>query len=222
MTGRTIAIGDIHGCATALEALIDEIQPGNSDTLVTLGDYVDRGIDSARVLEICLDLVATCNLIPIIGNHELMMLRAFESQQEYGFWQQYGGSATLASYGGDVNLIPQHHLVFLRHCQPYHEDENFIYVHANYDPDCPMSEQPDRLLFWEHITDEVPDVHLSGKTVICGHTPQQSGDVRDLGHVKIIDTFCYGDQWLTALDVNSGFIWQANNNGIVRESSLEQ
>ena len=75
---RTIAIGDIHGCSIALGALIDgnELEP--DDTIIPLGDYVDRGIDSKGVLDRLIELRDRCNLVPILGNHDQMMLHARE------------------------------------------------------------------------------------------------------------------------------------------------
>ena len=218
--GRTIAIGDIHGCAIALETLLDEVDPQPSDTIVGLGDYVDRGLESSRVVEIMIDLVSHCRLIPLIGNHELMMFKALNDPKEFDFWFQFGGNATLASYGNSIRNIPQHHLTFLSHCVRFYETDTHFFVHANYDADMPLEEQPDSLLFWEHIGDFPPSLHYSGKTAIVGHTPQVDGDIRDLGHVKVIDTFCYGDQWLTSLDVDEGIIVQANNQGHLRTSML--
>ena len=95
---RTIAIGDIHGCASALDRLLYEIQPTQTDTIIGLGDYVDRGMESARVIETLIDLVSRCRLIPLIGNHELMMYKALQgNEKDFGFWYQHGGSATLAT-----------------------------------------------------------------------------------------------------------------------------
>ena len=70
---RTIAIGDIHGCATALDRLLVEMQPTNKDTVVGIGDYVDRGMESARTVDILIDLVGKTKFVPLIGNHELMI-----------------------------------------------------------------------------------------------------------------------------------------------------
>ena len=81
----------------------------------------------------------------------------------------------------------------------------------------PLQEQPDQLLFWEHINTFAPQQHFGGKTAIVGHTPQLNGEIRNLGHVQIIDTFCYGDGWLSAVDVTSDKVWQANNFGDFRE-----
>lgn len=218
--GRTIAIGDIHGCEVALDALLDAIAPARQDLVVTLGDYVDRGMNSAAVVQRLVELVPVCKLVPLIGNHEIMMFQALNSRKEYNFWLQHGGTTTVLSYGGDIGRIPQEHLAFLGHCVRYHETEKYIFAHANYDPWLPMAEQPDELLFWQHLLDDVPAPHLSGKTVIVGHTPQPDGVIRNLGHVMVIDTYCYGDQWLTGVDLDRGICWQANNRGEVRKGEI--
>ena len=67
------------------------------------------------------------------------------------------------------------------------------------------------------LRDGIPGPHRSGKAVIVGHTSQKGGEVLDLGHVKCIDTFCYGGGWLTALDVHTGEVWQADRGGNMRE-----
>ena len=218
---RTFAIGDIHGCAVALDTLLEEIQPRPSDTIIGMGDYVDRGPESSRVIEILVGLVSHCRMVPLIGNHEIMMFKAINDPEKFDFWVQFGGNTTLASYGNSLRNIPQHHLTFLSHCVRYHETENHFFVHANYEADTELDEQPDELLFWEHINEFTPSLHFSGKTAIVGHTPQLDGEVRDLGHVKLIDTHCYGGQWLTALDVNNDIVIQANNEGHLRTSRLE-
>src|SRR2546430_524502 len=96
---RTIAIGDIHGWSAALAAIIDAVMPGPDDTIVTLGDYVDRGPDSRGVLEQLVGLAERCHLVPLLGNHEEMMLGAREGRDDLRFWLKNGGGDTLASYG---------------------------------------------------------------------------------------------------------------------------
>ena len=220
---RTIAIGDIHGCAIALQRLLDEIEPKSDDIVIGMGDYVDRGMDSAGVLEILVNLVSTCRFIPLIGNHELMMYKALfgnDKKRDFEFWYQHGGSSTLASYGGSVDGIPQHHLTFLNHCLRYYETEEHFFIHANYVPELPLSEQPDQVSFWKHMQGTPTEPHISGKTAYVGHTPQSAGQVTDHGHVKLIDTYCYGDEWLSAVNVLNGEIWQTNNLGKFRSAVL--
>src|SRR5271157_5082376 len=127
---RTIAIGDIHGCLLALNAILGAIDPQPDDVIVTLGDYVNRGPDSRRVLERLIALAGQCRLVPILGNHDEMLLQA-----RYGLHPRtflgMGGIATLASYGAssppDVSVIPDEHIAFLETCVDYHETETHIF-----------------------------------------------------------------------------------------------
>ncbi len=222
MPNRTIAIGDIHGCVDALRSLLAVIQPDSTDTIIPLGDYIDRGPNSAGVISIMTELISVCTLIPILGNHEIMMNNGLKNRREFEFWMFNGGKQTLQSYGGDMNNMPMHHRTFINFCKPYHETDTHIFLHAAYDHMLPMQQQPDDLLFWTHIDERfMPEPHISGKTVICGHTPQSEGDIGDLGHIKMIDTFCYGDKWLTAYDVDTGEYIQARTDGMLRADRAE-
>ena len=214
---RTIAIGDIHGCGIALNRLLDAIEVDRTDKIVTLGDYVDRGMGSSQVIETLLGLMAKCQLVPLIGNHEIMMFKALQNGgTDLEFWMMHGGQATVSSYGGRFQNIPQDHMTFLSHCLRFHETDTHFFVHACYEPNMPLTEQPDEVVFWQHVNENPPPPHMNGKVAVVGHTPQPDGEILDLGHLKVIDTFCYGDQWLTALDVESGMIWQSNEQGEVR------
>src|SRR5712675_42769 len=97
--GRTIAIGDIHGCSAALAALVRAIDPTELDTLVFLGDYIDRGTDSRGVLEQVLALTERCTVVPLLGNHEEMLLAALEGSSELRYWLRFGGKEARTSYG---------------------------------------------------------------------------------------------------------------------------
>ena len=134
---RTIAIGDIHGCSIALEALIDAINPKSDDTIVPLGDYVDRGIDSKGVLDQLIELQDRCHLVPILGNHDQMMLHARDGRSDFQFWMNCGGDAALDSYGSSrkLDLLPRSHIRFLESCRSYFETDTHIFLHANYRPD---------------------------------------------------------------------------------------
>ncbi|MBX9792313.1 MAG: serine/threonine protein phosphatase [Pirellulales bacterium] len=218
MPARTIAIGDIHGCSTALRALIEGIDPRPDDTIVTLGDYIDRGPDSRGVIETLIGLKQRCRLVLLMGNHEEMLFQAFRGPDDLRFWLQFGGEETLDSYGRSrsLDLIPHEHLLFLRRCRNYFETDTHIFVHASYSTDRRLDETSEQILRWLPITHSTPPPHFSGKTVIVGHTPQESGRILDLGHVKCIDTGCCTGGWLTALDVKSGHNWQANETGEMR------
>ena len=80
-----------------------------------------------------------------------------------------------------------------------------------------MAAEPTETLLWESLKVRQPGPHCSGKTAIVGHTSQKSGEILDLGHLKCIDTRCYGEGWLTAMDVESGQVWQADKNGRLRD-----
>jgi serine/threonine protein phosphatase 1 len=226
MTDRIIAIGDIHGCSKALATLLEAIQPTELDTLVFLGDYIDRGPDSQGVVEQVIALGKRCNVVPLLGNHEEMLLAVLEGgKSEIRFWMTFGGLAALTSYGwrggpdlhrDDVRrLIPGEHVEFVKSCRDYFETVRHIFVHAYYDPYLPLHQQKWGGLRWASLP-PVPERHCSGKVAIVGHTPQRSGDILDLGYLKCIDTLAHAGGWLTGLGVNTGRVWQANEAGVVR------
>src|SRR3990172_5923228 len=99
MPGRIIAIGDIHGYAAALTALLEAFQPRADDTLVALGDYVDRGPDTPRVLDELIALANRCRLVPLLGNHDEMLLELYHGGPGLDDWLKWGGQETLLAYG---------------------------------------------------------------------------------------------------------------------------
>ena len=221
--GRTIAIGDIHGCSEALRTLLKTIRPQGDDTIVCLGDYIDRGPNSRDVIEQIFQLRQQCELITLLGNHELMLLLAKDDAEQLGWWETCGGAATLLSYDDTIESIPESHFKFFEACPLAYETDTHIFVHANYEASIPMDEQNDQVMLWHHLdAGQIPARHISGKQVIVGHTPQVDGDVLDLGHLICIDTYCFGNGWLTALDVDSGEIWQANQAGELRADNEQK
>ncbi|MCA9188392.1 MAG: metallophosphoesterase [Pirellulaceae bacterium] len=213
---RLIAIGDIHGHDTALRSLLEWIDPAACDTIVSLGDYVDRGPQPAGVVDCLLQLQRSCRLIPLLGNHEWMMLATYYHRAELPFWLACGGDSTLRSYGGSLDNVPDAHMDFFGQCHRYYETDRHFFVHANYDPLHDLSDQRDHVLLWQHLTHQIPGPHQNGKVALVGHTPQVSGDVLDLGHLLCIDTYCFGGKWLTAIDAESRQVWQVDPNGTRR------
>ena len=191
----------------------------SDDTIVTLGDYVDRGPESRGVLDTLIGLSDRCRLVPLLGNHDEMLLKICDGQAGLlGEWLLYGGDATVDSYDGRVpQSVPREHLDFFRGCRSFYESDRHIFLHGNYLADLPMERQPLDVLYWDSLKLREPGAHCSGKTVIVGHTAQRSGEILDLGYLRCIDTCCYGDGWLTALDVNTGQTWQADKTGRLRE-----
>lgn len=220
MTSRLIAIGDIHGCRKALEALWAAIEPRPEDTIVTLGDYVDRGPDSKGVIDCLINYQQQCRLVAIYGNHEEMMLNVVKENQPPHLWLQHGGVDTLDSYGfiGNLKVIPDAHHQFFDAMVNYYETADHIFTHANYDPNRPFEKQDIYHLRWLKLTESTPGPHISGKRVFVGHTHDRGGQIFDGGHIVCLDSYCYGGGWLTAMDVHSGKIWQANRQGAIRSN----
>ena len=91
MPQRVIAIGDIHGCAEALRSIVNIIEPQADDTIITLGDCVDRGPASKQVIEELLQLKERCHLVALLGNHEEMMLNFLDGKPQPDDWLEVGG-----------------------------------------------------------------------------------------------------------------------------------
>ena len=174
---RYFAIGDIHGCVDKLTALMGLIRVDwAEDTVVFLGDYVDRGPDSKPVVDYVMELREKYGRVVCLrGNHEAMFLNYLDRREEQMFlWN--GGRETLKSYGIDPDAedrktkIPPKHLEFFRTLLPCYETGKYLFVHAGVRPDIPMELQDPHDLIWirhEFFTAE----HGLKKTVVFGHTP---------------------------------------------------
>ncbi|MDR0902322.1 MAG: serine/threonine protein phosphatase [Opitutaceae bacterium] len=220
---RILAIGDIHGSLAALETLVSGLSIQKTDTLVTLGDYVDRGPDSRGVVDYLLALRGRANLVTLLGNHEAAMMDSRRDRKMLTQWiMLFGGEATLDSYGvPGLAEVPRGHWDFFEGCRLYYETETEFFVHAGVAPGLPLDRQPAEVLLWERFETAKP--HCSGKRMICGHTIQPGNVPRDLGHAVCIDTAAYaGDGWLTCLDTRTNHYWQANNRRELREGKLER
>jgi serine/threonine protein phosphatase 1 len=223
---RILAIGDIHGCSIAFDTLLAAVQLQPDDQIITLGDYVDHGPDSKGIINRLIALHDTGQLVALRGNHERMMQEARLSDKKELQWICCNGDKTLASYsvsGDELNLadIPKTHWNFLDNaCVNWYEMDTHFFVHANANPDLPLSRQPDYVLFWERFDNPAP--HCSGKIMVCGHSSQKSGLPLNIGHAICIDTWVYGKGWLTCLDVTTGKVWQANQAGQQREAWIDQ
>jgi len=218
MSARLIAIGDIHGCKLALDRLLDTINPSPRDTVVTLGDYVDRGPDSRGVIDRLIQLGKETRHIALMGNNEEMMLGVVRKQMPHDMWLRHGGVETLDSYEfrGDLDFLPESHLEFFESLTPFHEESGHFFTHAAYSPKIPLSEQEAEMLRWHSLHESLPTRHLNGKIAVVGHTANKNGEILDHGHLICIDTYCYGGGWLTGLDVFSGATWQASREGKLR------
>ncbi len=172
---RTIVIGDIHGCLDSLTALLQLVLP-KADTLVFLGDYVDRGPASKEVITRLLELQQSHpRTIFIQGNHDYMFLQ-FLKKKETNPFIQVGGRETLISYSIELddtvstNTIPPEHFRFFSQLPLHFEDQHAIYVHAGLEPGRHLSQQRAAWCLWAR-NNFLQSNYNFGKPVIFGHTP---------------------------------------------------
>jgi len=226
---RIFAIGDIHGCSTLLRQLLKVVDLSPADRVVTLGDYINKGPDTKGVLDQLIAFAQSGQLIALRGNHELRMLAAKAQQAiemndevllDQNTLSSYDSGSLDQSLRSPLTSIPDAHWKLVaEQCLDAWESENHIFVHASLDPNKSLSEQPTRKLFWEKFDNPKP--HVSGKTLVCGHTRQKSGEPLNLGHAICIDTWAWGNGWLTGLEVTSGDVWQVNKHGKVKRTHID-
>jgi len=174
MSGRVLAFGDVHGCHRALTRLLALVAVTSADTLVFLGDVVDRGPATRQVIDRLLLLRDASKVVLVMGNHEEAMRDAVSGRGLFNAWLDVGGRETLDSYGGTVDGIPPDHIRFLLSAQPFWETEHDIFVHATLESQVSLANQTADFLRWKHLSGSERR-HVSGKRVVCGHTPQTDG-----------------------------------------------
>lgn len=178
---KVIAIGDIHGCAKTIQALLDRLDNiyGTERTYVFLGDYVDRGPDVKTTIDILIAFSKTHTCVFLRGNHDAMLLNAYPKNNLLD-WYDNGGDATMESYQkGDPNVkIPLSHLRFFINTKLYFDTPNWLFVHGGLPPYLTIKEAlADESLYssflWrrDHLSEED---NVWEKTVIFGHTPARS------------------------------------------------
>jgi serine/threonine protein phosphatase 1 len=211
--GRTIAIGDIHGCDQALEALLALIDPRPEDLLIVLGDVIDRGPETRQCIDRLIELKRSRRVVHLMGNHEEIFLDALRGGNWSQPWLTYGGREMLASYGGGFEAIPAAHLEFIRGGKEFFETPTHLFVHGNIRTHVPADEESTQVLRWDRFEPSRPR-HVSGKRVICGHTAQRGGLPNVGPHYVCIDTCAYSPSGrLSALDVDADLMWQADQHG---------
>lgn len=218
--GMTVyALSDIHGCADLLAAALDEIEahhlthPAADRLHVFLGDYIDRGPDSRRVIQMLIEWGARHRSVFLKGNHEGLLLDVLNHRRWIDYWPQLGGLQTLKSYGihapfnpgpdsqpalvdALIEAMPQAHRRFLDDLQSFFIFGDFYFTHAGVRPGVPLTEQNDRDLMW--IRGEFLNCRDDfGKYIVHGHTPVLHIDVQP-NRINI-DTGAYGTGNLTVL-----------------------
>ena len=192
---RVYAIGDIHGCLDRLAKVHEQIaedvaaRPVDESVLVHLGDYVDRGLDSAQVVDWLSGgaPVPVDRIVNLMGNHEDMMLQALPGtdREANSTWLANGGADSLMSWeiarkvhpSQWATLIPQEHQAFLRELEISVRYGGYLFVHAGIRPGVPLDKQERQDLLW------IREPFLSWKhsldvVVVHGHTPRHEPVVR--------------------------------------------
>jgi serine/threonine protein phosphatase 1 len=212
-SGRLFAIGDIHGCVDELTAMLSTIAPARGDTVVFVGDYIDRGPAVRDVIEVLLELRrGPADYVFLKGNHEDMMLSFLGLPGHYGESFLFnGGAPTLESYGASecalaLERIPADHVDFLKTLATSYLHPPYLFVHAGISPLLQLEEQSVEDMLW--IRQEfIFNPHQLGATVVFGHTPMRAVMV-DLPYKLGIDTgLVYGGK-LTCVEFNEGVLYQ--------------
>lgn len=172
---RKFVISDIHGHLNTFRFLVEQkLKLSSEDELYLLGDYVDRGPDSKGVIDYIWKLQDKLKeVVCLRGNHESMLLDSALGEDYYEHWVSNGGQETLESFEAEsIEEIPAIYLNFLEELEYYHEQENYILVHAglNFEENDPLSISED-MLWLRDWYGSIDYEWLGKRTIIHGHTP---------------------------------------------------
>lgn len=190
-------IGDIHGQAEMLERLLANIEsrhkwksPDKNGKIVYLGDYIDRGAESLRVIDLAIKGIAEFSSVYLKGNHEQLLLEAMNSDDRgvWNNWMSAGGEVTLKSLGYDLfqskfdsvllkELLGAPRVEWLNKLELTHQFDDIICVHAGFFPEVPIAEQVEKDMLWirKRFLESKFDF---GFGVIHGHTPEDAPVVK--------------------------------------------
>jgi len=198
--GKIFAIGDIHGCLDKLKGMMERIDiDDDEDTLVFIGDYIDRGPDPKGVVDFVLELKSRLkNVVCLLGNHEQTFLNFYFHGRDSNLFYLNGGDTTIESYGlietteGKKINVPESHLKFFKSLVPYYETDDYIFVHAGIRSGIPMGKQNvDDLIWIRH--EFIRSFHDFGKIVVFGHTPLPEPLIQP-NKIGIDTGACYGGE----------------------------
>jgi serine/threonine protein phosphatase 1 len=191
----TFAIGDIHGERELLENAFEAIEAwakGRAFRIITLGDYIDRGPDSAGVIALLRQREAQGRLVCLKGNHETMMLKACDTGRT-GHWIRNGGERTLMSYDGEVL---RDDLDWLRRLPFVFADRHRIFVHGGLEPGIALCDQQEESCLWIRDAFLKAPAEALPAHVVHGHTEKWAGkpdpaEPEQLPHRTNLDTGAY-------------------------------
>lgn len=217
---RTIIIGDIHGCSSALQQLLKRVKPEpGRDRLVFLGDLFDRGPDSREVFRDVQQLASAFgdDFILLLGNHEDYLLQKRLTLRQKMIWEAVGRQATVRSFSGAGERMEDAAPWLREHCRLYWKDERFQCVHAGIMVDPPEVNDQYTLV---HDHGIVPENRYAGPLTITGHIALEkaawfTGDGKTITELEddtsynlpgtgviCIDTGCGKGGRLTAMIIN--------------------
>lgn len=201
------AISDVHGMSYELKRLLDKLPLTKSDTLVFLGDVIDRGDNPRDVVQTILDLRNEgYHVETVMGNHEDVFISHLKRNSPNGGYGQYcyrnirkgyyvdrnGGWNTLSSYGHNMEKIYEH-LPYFKNLRLYYETKDYIFVHGGLKPRVPLHRQIKYNLLW--LRYEFIDSSFNfGKTVVYGHTPVEYIHGQRGNKIGIDTGCCYGGE----------------------------
>jgi serine/threonine protein phosphatase 1 len=197
--GLTYAIPDLHGRLDLLTSTLAKIVAhagGRAATVVTLGDYIDRGPDSCGVIDHLMAWQSSnLRLVALKGNHEEMMWRTCTELPDPGWWIANGGDRTLLSYGQppdqppNLLVVPPRHLDWIAGLPLLHVDQYRVFVHAAVDPGRPLDQQDPRTLLWERYRDDF-DGGYGDRHIVHGHDAMVKGPLV-MKHRTNLDTMAW-------------------------------
>ena len=223
---KCYVVGDIHGCLSELASLVESLPLERGDTVVFLGDYVDRGPESKGVIDYLADLRGRDEYKTVFlrGNHEDMMLSYMGLSGRHGdAFLLNGGLDTLASYSVDapsaspgaadgqrlLAALPPGHVEFLVRLDPWYFVDGFLCVHAGINPGRPWDEQIGEELIW--IRHEfIVNPHTLPQTVLFGHTPMKEVFFNLPYKIGLDTGLVYGNA-LSCLEVTGRTLYQIRN-----------
>ena len=215
---RTIAIGDIHGCLSKFKELVEkEIQLKKSDHLVLLGDYIDRGSESKQVINYIMGFIENgFRITPLKGNHEDLLIKAYQNSEALPFWIQNGGQKTLDSFQiSNIQDLPKKYLAFFLSLKSYYSYQQFLFVHAGFNNNIQNPFADEYSMLW-HCQKKYTHPLLIDRTIIHAHCPITQDDCRSMikRHPSAIniDTGCVYDEkkgygTLTAYDCTTNSLY---------------
>lgn len=214
MIKRLFAIGDIHGCFDLLKELLEnKIQLQKPDKLILLGDYIDRGIQSKEVIDYIIDLKEKgIDIVPLLGNHESMLLDAYNNEGLTYKWIQNGGSTTLKSFNiTSLKDIEPKYIEFFKGLSYYFALNEYLFVHAGFN-DSDINPFADKYSMIWLFKQTYENPLLMNKIIIHGHRPITVDVCKEIVYsnknVINLDTGCVysnmtGYGTLTAIELNT-------------------